>query len=129
MVEYLRAQGVTIAYLFGSRARGEERTGSDWDIAIGFPEKMASVRFMATLARLEFELKELLAAPVDLVLIDQAGPTLLYEVVWKGLCLLFPGGEEQRVAYELQVRRKFEDYQRIQSFYNRALEERLGVQR
>ena len=81
---------------------------------------------MSRLANLEMELKHLLGAPVDVIDIDDAHLTLLYEIIWKGQSL-FSDDEDGRIQRELTVRRKFEDYQRIQSFYTQALKERLGV--
>ena len=58
------------AYLFGSRARGEQRPGSDWDIGLVGPEPLAGAVIERIRADLEdlptlhtFEVVDLLTTP------------------------------------------------------------------
>jgi hypothetical protein len=61
----LRARGVTHAALFGSRARGEDRPGSDIDIMIEIePEAVPDVY---AYVGLKSYIAELFAEPVDVV--------------------------------------------------------------
>lgn len=123
--QYLKSQGVETAYLFGSRSRGTARSDSDWDLAVEFETELTGLEAMSRLALLEIGLKKLLNAPVDVVDLKMAQLTLLYEAIWRGKCLFCPD-EEKRVARELAIRRRFEDYRDIQAFYTRAREERLS---
>jgi len=58
-----RNSGVTRAALFGSRARGDAKTNSDYDFLI----EMEPRRTLFDLGGLKMDLEEALEAPVDLV--------------------------------------------------------------
>lgn len=126
VAQYLQQQGIRFAYLFGSRARGSERPDSDFDIAVLTETKLAPLEALKFQAKLETDLTKMLGAPVDVVLLGEAGPTLRYEAVWKGRPLLALQ-DESRIEFELQTRRAFEDYRDIQRFYTEAMKERLGM--
>lgn len=125
LIDYLKSEGVNEAYLFGSRARGAARPTSDWDIAVRFREPLSGLEALSRVARMSIELQKIMGVPVDLVDLSEAHLTLLYECIWKGRCLFCPD-EAERVQRELEVRRRFEDYQDIQTFYSKAFRERLG---
>lgn len=55
--------GVATLYLFGSRARNEASSGSDVDLLVEFEGPPSFDRYMD----LKIHLKDLLAAPVDLI--------------------------------------------------------------
>jgi predicted nucleotidyltransferase len=59
--ELLRSAGVSAAYLFGSRARGEERSGSDLDLFVEFEKTDVDAYFT-----LLWALEEQAGCPVDL---------------------------------------------------------------
>ena len=68
----LRARGVAHAALFGSRARGDERTDSDTDIMIEF-DPLARITVF-DYARLKRDLAELIGGSVDVVNRDGLKP-------------------------------------------------------
>jgi len=71
--------------VFGSRAKGRESPGSDYDIAIliaGPAPGWESVR------RLQLDLEETLGAEVDLVILDDASPILAMQVLRDGRALV-----------------------------------------
>ena len=70
----LRAQGVTHAALFGSRARGEERPESDTDILIEFAPSARITVF--DYVGLKDYIGGLIEGPVDVVNRDGLKPTL-----------------------------------------------------
>ena len=67
--------------VFGSYVRGEQQPGSDLDLLVEFAE----VPSLLELARLELELTDLLAVPVDLVMKNALKPgvakTILRDVM------------------------------------------------
>ncbi len=69
--------GVRLAYLFGSTARGEDRPGSDLDLAV----LLAHRPTLDDEASLRTALETAAGRPVDLVLLDRAPPLLLREVL------------------------------------------------
>lgn len=70
----LRAKGVLHAALFGSRARGDHRPGSDTDILIEFDPKARVAVF--DYVRLKRDIAELFEGPVDVVNRDGLKPYL-----------------------------------------------------
>jgi predicted nucleotidyltransferase len=70
----LRAKGVLHAALFGSRARGEQRVGSDTDILIEF-DPMARITVF-DYAGLKRYIADLFEGPVDVVNRDGLKPYL-----------------------------------------------------
>jgi hypothetical protein len=79
-----REPTILVAYLFGSRARGEARAGSDYDVAVlttsafSFRDRM----------RLAGDLGSAAGRRVDLVHLNHAAPLITYEVVRDGRPLL-----------------------------------------
>jgi predicted nucleotidyltransferase len=71
---------VAVAYLFGSRARGTARPGSDWDVAVLLDEP-------ADLGRRALELQAALGDAVDPVILNQAPVALAYRVLRDGVVL------------------------------------------
>jgi len=68
----LQKYGVSSAGLFGSRARGDNKMSSDYDILIEFlPDSKTTLLGMIDL---ELHLKKLLGAPVDVVTKNSISP-------------------------------------------------------
>lgn len=102
----LEQVGAAFAYLFGSRARGDEHDRSDADVAL-MPTRMLELRELARLC-------DHLAVPlgveeVDVVLLDEANLELRGRVVQEGR-LLFSRDEPARVAFEVRTRSEYLDY-------------------
>ncbi|MGQ0624553.1 MAG: type VII toxin-antitoxin system MntA family adenylyltransferase antitoxin [Sporichthyaceae bacterium] len=77
-----RQSDVAVSYLFGSRARGDERPGSDVDIAVLCGT--GDLDDLALLADLSSALSPL---NVDLVVLDDAPLELAYRVLREGIAL------------------------------------------
>jgi len=74
-----RKHGVNRMYLFGSRARGDNREDSDFDFCIDVPESFS----LMDMGGLLYDLKEALNAEVDLVCEEAARkkPHLMEEII------------------------------------------------
>lgn len=68
----LKKAGVKKSSLFGSYARGEEKTGSDIDILVELPKGSS----LLDLIGLEMDLKKALRNPVDLLTYKSINPML-----------------------------------------------------
>jgi uncharacterized protein len=76
---------IAYALLFGSTARRTNHSGSDLDVAIGLqPGTVLSTHELGTLVA---DLETAAGRPVDLVLLDEAPPSLAYRVFREGTTL------------------------------------------
>jgi predicted nucleotidyltransferase len=109
-VGVFRDQPVVFAYLFGSRASGQDRTGSDWDVAVYVePALDPAARFELRLtlgARLEAGLRE----EVDLVVLNDA-PLQLAGRIIQSRTVIYSRDEPARVRYESLTMRMFMDFE------------------
>ncbi|MBI3923967.1 MAG: nucleotidyltransferase domain-containing protein, partial [Armatimonadetes bacterium] len=117
--------GVRAAYLFGSRARGEQSPHSDHDLAVLFGS-LTPMERMDRIVRLKTRLEKLLETDVDLVSLDDAPPLLAWEAVIQGK-VLFCGDFDELFAFEKRVRARYEDLAASQRFFTQARRERLGL--
>ena len=100
-----RRHGVKFAYLFGSRARGDAREDSDWDIAVYFGRR-ATVLDEAELAA---ELSRALGVEVDVVALDSATLDLVYTVLRDGV-VIYSDDEEARRRWEIASYLEYLDF-------------------
>ena len=109
---------VAYALLFGSRARERAHDHSDTDVAIGLVPgaKLSTDEIGDLVSRLEAAAR----SPVDLVLLDEAGPGLAYRVFRDGRVLL----ERDRKAFvERKARAILEylDFKPVEETFTRAV--------
>ncbi len=106
------------AWLFGSRARGEERPGSDVDLGVLF-DPPPEPKLGNEAHRLEARLESALGLPVQLVALNTAPPDLVHRVLHDGVLLLDcePG---KRIRFEVRARNEFFDLQPILARYREA---------
>lgn len=124
--EVFRAHGVAVAYLFGSRAEGRARDGSDHDVAVLFAAD--DFAFDAT-ERLAADLATRLGTPVDVVDLARAGLELRGTVAESGR-LLFGADEPARVRFEVDARIRWIEFRPVvqettRSFLRRVAQEGL----
>jgi hypothetical protein len=103
--------GVRLAFLFGSRARGQQRTGSDFDIAVLVdPERAREPGArLATIRRLAGRLgRAISSTALDLVLLNDAPALLRHRVIRDGH-LLFARSVEERVRFVTETLREHQD--------------------
>jgi len=92
--------GVVLAYLFGSQAEGRARPGSDVDLAVLLPPGTPRERFIDTrLSLMNAVMEALHTDKVDLVVLNEATPLLMHQVVKFG-----------RVLYEDPITRPAIDF-------------------
>lgn len=123
--QYFCDRGALLAYLFGSTARGENTAESDCDIAVLMPDPLDPKEALSIAARMERDLRPLCDAAVDLVFLNLASPLLRFEVI-RNARVLYSSDERMRLEYEIRARDAYEDFAYIQSFFVRALKERLS---
>ncbi len=112
------ADGLVAAWLFGSRARGEEKPGSDVDVGVLF-DRPLEPRLGNQAHRLEAKLEAALGLPVQLVAVNTAPPDLVHRVLRDGI-LLLDRSPRHRVAFEVKARNEFFDLQPVLTRYREA---------
>jgi len=117
----LQAIGVELVVLFGSRARGQQRPGSDLDLGVLF--RPTIVDPLDLLDRVQ----DLISAdaPVDLVSLNDADPLLQREVAMDGEAMFqgYPGAFEE---FRLRAIKLFMDTQWLRDAEAAALRSRYG---
>lgn len=126
VTQALEDAGVAVAWLFGSRARGDDRPDSDADVALLLcPD--ADPPDLYTQAGLAEAFREPLGAgAVDIVLLDRAPLDLRARVVQEGR-VLWSRDEPLRVAFTVQTQSYWEDVRPALEEMNRAYFRRLAA--
>src|SRR3989344_1223179 len=79
---------VVMAFLFGSRAEGRARDGSDWDIGVYFRPKirgeLETKEQYVSESKISGEVTRLLGAETDVVVLNRARPSLVFDVLNSG---------------------------------------------
>ncbi len=108
--------GLVVAYLFGSRARGDHRLRSDADIAVLLARTPTCLNeYPFDLAG---ELETELGIPVDVVVLNGAPPDLVHRVLRDGV-LLVDKDPTTRIAFEVRSRNEYFDLAPIREAYRR----------
>ena len=102
---------VLAALLFGSRARGDATSGSDYDVCLVLAAEPSS-DLAATHKRLEY----LMESDLDLVLFHQLPLHIRSRVLKEGV-ILFVRDEESLYALAIRTARAFEDFRHIYREY------------
>lgn len=100
LVPLLEQEGVLLAYLFGSLARGS--MAQDVDLALLMPEETPAFRLRQAITDC------LGSQRLDLVDLRRASPRLRFEIISTGRSL-YAADEEQRLQYELATLRLYHD--------------------
>ncbi|MCS4502529.1 hypothetical protein KBTX_03286 [wastewater metagenome] len=100
---------VACVYLFGSRARGCPREGSDVDVAVLLqPDQSRPAGLLGPLQRIRGALERALERDVDLVDIRDAPPDLVHRILRDGI-LVMDEAPELRAAFEVAARNAYFD--------------------
>lgn len=98
---------VLTAYLFGSRARGTERLGSDVDVAVLFAETRPRT-LMGLPTELEAALSADLGLDAQVVDLERASPDFVHRVLRDGV-LVLDRDPAARVRFEVHRRNQYFD--------------------
>lgn len=113
--------GLACAYLFGSRARGDARPGSDVDLAVLLDHDPPR-----TLAGLHLDLADRLSAAlgrtVDLVVLNRAPVDLVHRVLRDGV-LVLERDRSARIRFEVRARNEYFDLLPFLRRYRRPRDE------
>lgn len=112
---------VLVAYLFGSRARGTARPGSDVDVAVLLAEE-------ADVAARQLELTAALGDGVDVVILNRAPVALGYRVLRDGV-LLVRRDERARVEHWARTVDRYLDTAPLRRTLDAGLRHRLQEHR
>lgn len=113
------AHGALAAYVFGSAARGDERAGSDVDVAVLF-EQPPPPTLSGPALSLETALERHLARAVDLIVLNSASADLVHRVLRDGVIVL-DRVPSRRLQFEVHKRNEFFDLEPLRRRYRRAV--------
>lgn len=100
---------VVFAYLFGSRATGSARPDSDADVAVLLDESVPTTRHLDVRLELSGRLEPVLAAEVDVVVLNDARLAVAGQVVSQRR-VLYSRDEPARVRFEARVMKTYLDF-------------------
>lgn len=105
--QHERHPDMVCVYLYGSMARGEARQTSDVDLAVLYavppPSTLEGIG-----GALTGQLEQLLARPVDLLILNHAPPDLSHRVLRDGI-LVYDADPAARIRFEVQARNDYFD--------------------
>jgi len=119
---FRREKRVSLAYLFGSRARKIQTLESDFDIAVLLSE--APEKMLEYYLYLISKLSSILGNEVDLVILSDSPPLLKHQVIKHGK-ILYSKNEEVRITFETTAQSEYLDFIRVIARYNDCLMEQI----
>ena len=100
---------VVAVYIYGSRARGNARTSSDWDFAI-FLEKPFADPY--DLVRLQERIEGIVGGKVDLLVLNSARVALAFKAIKEGV-LVYGKNPDFRSDFEVMIMKKYFDVKQL----------------
>ncbi|MFZ6016221.1 MAG: type VII toxin-antitoxin system MntA family adenylyltransferase antitoxin [Nitrospirota bacterium] len=103
---------ITAVYLFGSFAKGEEKTKSDIDLAFIFNDKFYKEDPFRSLQEAELlgaEISKKTHKAVDVVILNCASLSFAYYAIREGMCL-YESSTVDRILYEVTLDNKYQDF-------------------
>lgn len=108
---------VVAVYLYGSRARGTARAGSDVDIGVLLRDSPPPT--LKSVARdLEATVEGALRVPTEIVVLNRAPADLIHRVLRDGV-LLLDRDRSARLRFEVQSRNEYFDLAPLRRLYRR----------
>ena len=112
-----RPAGIVAAYLFGSVARGTAGARSDVDVAVLY-EAAPPATIEGLPLDLENAIHQLVARPVQVIVLNTAPVSLVHRVLRDGV-LVLDRAPSTRIRFEVRARNEFFDLQPILARYRR----------
>ena len=115
---------IIATYVFGSRAMGKHKRGSDVDIAL-----LLNDREESDFQYLEFKVKleRALNINVDLIILNNAGEILKHQIRKYGK-IIFDSNPEIRKQWEVLSRKLFQDFLYLHYIYMKKIYAHYGVE-
>lgn len=108
IANYFREKpGIAAVYLFGSVAKGTARRESDVDIGVLYQAQPAATLLAQPFSD-EADLAELLARPVQVIVMNRAPADLVHRILRDGILVLEPD-KSRRIAFEVRSRNEYFD--------------------
>ncbi len=123
--EVFRSAGVSLAYLFGSRAAGRPTERSDADVAILLREPHILEDLCRAVSDLESVIGKSLGCAAHVIPLNGASALLRFEAIRHGR-VLFTADEAERIQFEVRTLKEYEEFCRRQDLYYRAMLIRLA---
>jgi predicted nucleotidyltransferase len=108
---------VAAVYLYGSFARGTERSDSDIDVGVLYVTPPPSTLLGQPFAD-EGVLESVLGRPTQLVVMNGASPDLVHRILLDGI-LVVDSDRRRRIAFEVKSRNKYFDLLPVLQLYRR----------
>ncbi len=125
--EFLQKQGVILAYLFGSMARGDAHKESDVDIAVLLDKKVKSQEYLKREGELiSFFTSFFPKKEINIVNLNISSSLLKQAVILEGK-LFYAKNELSRILFEIQTLKEYQDYLELTNIYDKMLEREVGA--
>jgi len=122
IVNYFKKQPeAEVVFLFGSKAKGEDKKESDVDLAVLFNNPKANL--FALQGEFREELKNLLGVEVDIVNMNAADVVFNYRVLSEGK-IIYQRNEDTRVNFQTDLVKRYFDLKPSYNFYYQELAQR-----
>jgi len=125
--ELFERRSVTLAYLYGSQARGDAGPLSDVDVAVLFESDVSGSERFNQVLRLMGELGSLFGRDdVNVVDLATASPLLRHRIYYQGR-LLYRADAATQVRFETETLRDYVDTKPLRRIKRRYVMQRFGV--
>jgi predicted nucleotidyltransferase len=114
---------ILVCFIFGSEAMGIARAASDVDIALLLKEVLPSEKRLSLKLKVANKLSCILGREIDLVILNNAGNLLKYQVVSKGK-LIFERHKGLAKKFKLNSVKEYFDYLPTFEFHYERLKEK-----
>ena len=112
---------ILFAYLYGSRARGDARPDSDWDVGVYLREDMTARERFKMRLRLDADLEDL--GRMDIAVLNDAPPFFCHRVIMGERLVV--RDKAVLVRFSVRVFMQSEDQRYYRELHYRAMDRRL----